>query len=91
MAVMGSDSDLDVPRRLLVENSKPIADAPRDGTEIIAWDGQWWRDLVRWRVAAGGWFYMRLTPLRPTHWYPVGAERTLPELKQAVDAGYMRG
>ena len=57
---------------------QPIETAPQDGTAIFAWDGKWWRDLVRWCKPIGGgpegWYFQRSVPIHPTHWYPVNEE-----------------
>jgi len=54
----------------------PISSAPRDGTKIYAWDGEWWR-LARWHPGGApleslpGWYFQRYLMIRPTHWHPV--------------------
>lgn len=60
---------------------KPIETAPKDGTEILAWNGEsvqqsWWDDTVYrqgkwciWRDAKLGHIYW-LDPV-PTHWMPL--------------------
>lgn len=70
---------------------RPIGTAPKDGTPIFAYDGEWWRDKVRWKAAnhfgPPGWYFMGFRLIQPTHWHP--DDLVCPELQALVDDGYL--
>ena len=69
---------------------RPIDTAPKDGTPIYAWDGEWWRNLVRWRpnnsFGAAGWYFQGWLRIEPTHWCP--ADLACEELLAEIAKGY---
>ena|ERR1700674_2427388 len=67
---------------------RPIADAPKDGTTFVSWDGKWWRRETRWGSHIGeheGWHAFGFLPIKPTHWC-LESEIT-PEIMKNIDEG----
>lgn len=73
---------------------RPIDSAPKDGTQVFAWDGEWWR-RARWTTAIGSrdgaeqWVASGFLPIKPTHWYPADDEN-YEMLLELVAAGNRR-
>jgi hypothetical protein len=55
---------------------QPIETAPRDGTEVLTWDGESW-DVARWTPEAAlfhkGMWETEACGIFPTHWRPLPA------------------
>ncbi len=56
---------------------QPIETAPKDGTEVLVWDGYgvkiaWWEPYRR--TTGGVWFYDGDNYTWPTHWMPLPEE-----------------
>jgi hypothetical protein len=76
----------------------PIDSAPKDGTEIWTYDGNWWRRLCNWLVEpmwswdrtkdpwTPGWYYLGFLPISPTHWTPPdeGNAYLMAEIRKAL-------
>ena len=54
-----------------MDNWQPIETAPKDGTEILAWDGIEHK-IARWDEPSG-WFLSDWMRCYPTHWQPLPA------------------
>jgi hypothetical protein len=70
---------------------REIATAPRDGTPIYAYDGEWWRQGARWRsnnsFGPAGWYFQGWLRVEATHWCPDDAVDD--ELFAEVKRGYL--
>jgi len=84
--MIGEDCRQEWPDEGVAEEARPIATAPRDGTEILAWipdlDTRWSEERGRWRVVSWqpegprAWIIdegSALAVMFPTHWMPLPA------------------
>ncbi len=65
--------------------ARPIDAAPRDGTTIYAYDGEWWRP-VKWDAKLERWMFQGHWPVKPYMWHPIDHEyeRLLAEIARGM-------